>query len=170
MRSSGILAILILTLNCQPTLGLPEDTNLPIDIKAERQTLNKAKGELIYTGSVEIVQGSMKLLAEQVIRKSDENSEIITCVGNPVYFEVNTLEYGMVTGYANHVHYDRNNNKLTMTQDAKITQEDGSSTQSNKIYYDIGAEQLTFEGKPGERIETRLPPIRPKKDSADGDS
>ncbi|MCV6606313.1 MAG: lipopolysaccharide transport periplasmic protein LptA [Porticoccaceae bacterium] len=161
------LAIAILSPLAQ---GLPEDRLQSLQIKAEHNS-GDVNGNLVYSGDVEITQGSLQLKADKVVAQL--NQQTINCTGTPATFRLTTVDYGLVTGRAAELYFDRNSGTLKLSRDAVITKEDGSFTQGDTITYNIDSETWTVEGG-----VTVLPPAvaTPDKDSpqpeegVDGDS
>ena len=152
----------------QTALALPEDRLQPLQIKSERNS-GDVNGNVEYSGDVEITQGSLQLKADKVFVQL--NQQTINCVGKPASFRLTTEDYGLVTGRAEELYFDRNSGKLKLSKDAIITKEDGSFTQGDTITYNIDSETWTVEGG-----VTVLPPaVTPeaeteKEGGADGDS
>lgn len=69
MRQKSIrsaVALILAGLTCLPAAALESDANAPIEIAADRLDLNDQAGTAIYTGDVDMQQGSMKLTADRV--------------------------------------------------------------------------------------------------------
>ncbi|UTW46491.1 lipopolysaccharide transport periplasmic protein LptA [bacterium SCSIO 12696] len=137
-------------------LALPEDRLQPLEIKAEHNA-GDVNGNLIYSGDVRIVQGSLRLNADKV--EAQINQQTILCTGKPASFQLTTVDYGLVTGKAEELYFDRSSGKLRLSKDAIITKEDGSFTQGDTITYNIDSETWTVEGG-----TTVLPPAVTKPD------
>ena len=161
--SKFLCAAILLMTGSQLALALPEDRLQPLKIKAENN-IGNVNGNLTYSGSVVITQGSLKLEADKVETRGDQQT--IDCTGTPASFQLNTEEYGLITGSAKNLYFDRGKGQLLLSKGAKLTKADGSSTQGNTITYDLTSETWTIEGD----TTTVLPPAVQKKEDANGDS
>ncbi|MGS2723751.1 lipopolysaccharide transport periplasmic protein LptA [Porticoccus sp. GXU_MW_L64] len=137
----------------QTALALPEDRLQPLQIKSERNS-GDTNGNLVYSGDVQITQGSLQLKADKVVAQI--NQQTINCTGKPASFRLTTEDYGLVTGQAQELYFDRSSGKLKLSKDAVITKQDGSFTQGDTITYNIDTETWTVEGG-----TTVLPPAVP---------
>ena len=54
--------------------GVPHDPDQPVDVTAESLTLDQSSGEVTFTGDVVVVQGDLRLAADEVrVRYSDDS-------------------------------------------------------------------------------------------------
>ncbi|MDM3871277.1 lipopolysaccharide transport periplasmic protein LptA [Porticoccus sp. W117] len=164
-----LASLAIAGLLSQTAMALPEDRLQPLQIKAEHNA-GDVNGNLVYSGEVEITQGSLQLKADKVVAQI--NQQTIRCTGKPATFQLTTVDYGLVTGKAEELYFDRSSGKLKLSKDAVITKEDGSFTQGDTITYNIDSETWTVEGG----ITVLPPAVTPATDGkkqgegVDGDS
>lgn len=138
--------------------ALKDDTEQPINIESDSQSLDMENNTVTLTDNVVITQGSIKINAAKVVIKRQEGKkETIDSEGAPVLFQ-QTLDSGKpVNGQAQRVHYDLGTEFLTLTGNAELKQYD-SSIKAEKITYDVKKQQLKATGSQKSRVKTVLLP------------
>lgn len=138
--------------------ALKDDTEQPINIESDSQSLDMENNTVTLTDNVVITQGSIKINAAKVVIKRQEGKkETIDSEGTPVLFQ-QTLDSGKpVNGQAQRVHYDLGTEFLTLTGNAELKQYD-SSIKAEKITYDVKKQQLKATGSQKSRVKTVLLP------------
>ena len=143
--------------------ALKGDTNQPIDVLSENQSLNMDQSMATFTKNVIIKQGSILIHADKVVvirpQKSSTKKETIDAYGFPVYFEQKLDNGKLVKGKANKVHYDLANELITLTHKAELSQQD-SKINGRYITYDVKKQQLKANGSKGKRVRTILIPAQ----------
>ena len=90
-RSASLSGALLLWLASAalPTLALEGDASAPIEISADRLELDDQAGTAIYSGDVDMQQGSMKLTGARVEIKRNAEGQVsrVTATGNRAYIE-----------------------------------------------------------------------------------
>ena len=98
--------------------------------------LNIESGYSVYTGSVKITQGELKLTGDKVtIQQSNDEVERITVTGKPAHYNHVTEKGENIQAESEHMVYTASQNKLVMTVNAKLKQP-GHQVSSQKIVYD----------------------------------
>jgi lipopolysaccharide export system protein LptA len=132
----GLLAAALIALSgsCWP---LASDKDQPLEIAADSVEIDDARGISIYRGNVDVQQGSMRLLADEVtIHHAERSASRIEAVGNPVRFR-QKLDDGAkeVHAKAQRMEYDIDSDQIVLIQQAEIRQ--GTDTfRSDRITYD----------------------------------
>nr|WP_189466467.1 lipopolysaccharide transport periplasmic protein LptA [Halomonas qijiaojingensis] len=72
-----------------PAQALESDASAPIEVTADRLDLDDRAGTAVYTGDVDIRQGSMQLTGNRVEIQRNEAGEVtrVTATGNRAYIE-----------------------------------------------------------------------------------
>src|SRR5690554_7145276 len=65
-RMPALLLCLLLPLVAAPTLAQSRDAEAPVEVEADRLDLDDRAGTAVYTGEVDIRQGSMRLTGDRV--------------------------------------------------------------------------------------------------------
>lgn len=118
----------------QQVAALPDDNQQPIQLSADSADMDEGKGRSIYRGDVEVIQGSIRLLADTVtvLQEGREPQEIIA-VGNVRFSQQGPK--GPIKGKSRRAEYLVNSEILTLIDDAWIDQA-GDSMSSDRIIYD----------------------------------
>jgi lipopolysaccharide export system protein LptA len=165
----------ILLLVCLPaafTQALPDDRDQPIRITADKALRDEKKGVTIYSGNVQLVQGSMELEAEKLtIFHTSEDAEEIIAEGHPAKMRQQPeLTKGIVNAHAEVIKYFRAEERVHLQTGARIEQDD-AVVAGDSIEYFIAKQLITAESdqtRPGERVEVVIPPSLQQKEDGSG--
>lgn len=122
--------------------SLDTDAQQPIYIESDAATYDEKKGESVYTGNVQVTQGSMRmnsdrlviLMSETTTKKKELNKMIAT--GNPVRFKQKpSADKDEIRGKSLRAEYYGSDGKLILLEKAKIVQGKNTYT-SDRIEYD----------------------------------
>lgn len=130
-----ILALLLAVPALAP--AIESDKDQPIQIEADSVDIDDGKNTSTYKGNVELVQGSIRITADQVtVTQRQNKSDHIVATGNPVTFRQQTEDNkGTIKGKAKRTEYDANSETLYLIGEAVLTQ--GKDTfKSDRITYD----------------------------------
>lgn len=143
--------------------ALKDDTNQPINIVSDNQSLDMENSVVTFTDNVVITQGSILIKAQKVvITRAPENSGKkgkVEAFGAPVTFHQKLDDGKPVDGKANKVHYDLDAEFLTLTENAELRQLD-SKIVGQHITYDVKKQQLKAKGSAKSRVTTVLIPTQ----------
>ena len=170
-----ILASLSALLISVQVQALPEDSQQPINIEANRasQTTKNNIDITEYTGNVQIVQGSLKINGDHIVIHS-ENRQVVSMVakGSPVLFEQQSdPAKPPVKARGSKLKYLLKNDSVVLTGDASIDQ-NGSIVSGERIQYNIASEQVKARGGKEEDSRVRMilvPEREPNTSPAPGD-
>lgn len=158
--TSKILLTTTLAIASFSAFALKNDTNQPINIVSDNQSLDMENSVVTFTDNVVITQGSILIKANKVvITRPPENSgkkETVEAFGTPVTFHQLLDDGKPVDGKANKVHYDLGAEFLTLTGNAELKQLD-SKINGERITYDVKKQQLKANGGKS-RVKTVLIP------------
>ena len=161
--SSKIVLASTLVFMSFSALALKEDTNQPINIVSDNQSLDMNSRVVTLSDNVVITQGSIIVKASKVvITRPEENSkqkDKVEAFGNPVTFHQVMDDGKPVDGKANKVVYDLGTEFLTLTGDAELKQLD-SKINGSVITYDVAKQQLKANANSGARVKTVLIPTQ----------
>jgi lipopolysaccharide export system protein LptA len=145
--------------------ALSTDSQKPVYIDSDSQQLDMKSNQVTFVGSVKLKQGSIKMNADSVIvtrNAKDGSIQEIKGFGNLATFSQLTDDGKTLYGEAKILHYTLKDDLLTMTDNAMLSQDD-STIRSNKIRYNIAAQQLNADGNSKNRVSTVLQPQTIKK-------
>ncbi len=141
--------------------ALPSDSNQPINVQADSAEMDDKRGVAIYRGDVVITQGTLKITGDTVTITLNKEGDIdvFTSVGKPAYYEQQpSTNKDLVKAYGLTIQYFANNEKIIITDQAKVVQQ-GNTFRGEKIVYDTKMEIVTAgRGKQG-TITTPAPRI-----------
>ena len=145
-------------LTCQLTAhALDSDTQQPITIEADQVELDEKRQISTYTGRVKMLQGSVRVLADNVVIRGKANKIIeITAHGKPAYFrqrpEGQTMD---VEAQANVVVYQLAQTTVTLRGTAQMNQ--GNNVfRGEQIFYDIAANIVRANNGGDERSRVQV--------------
>ncbi len=160
--SHNFIFVTLLALFTANTAALPGDREQPIQIDADSAERNERTGITSYIGSVELTQGSLKILANRIdIYTINGEVDHTIATGESAYLtQQQSADKGPVEAWANKIKYSMNTEIVNLMGDARIEQE-GSIVESPEIDYFADQELVTAKGNAGsknERVHVTLPP------------
>ncbi|WP_020393990.1 lipopolysaccharide transport periplasmic protein LptA [Thiolinea disciformis] len=122
--------------------ALSDDVTKPVTLEADSVIFNKQAGTAVYSGNVQIKQGSLAISAGRIdISAPDNEIQTIRATGNPVRFQQMMDNGKQAIGSAKSMHYFVLQKRLMLEGDASLTQ-DKDTFSSNQIEYDIRSGEL----------------------------
>ena len=86
-KTSAAIVLAVLCGFAQAALAERADRNKPIHLEADRVTLDDAKQMAVFSGNVQMTQGTLAIYADQIIaRQGPDGFEHGTATGAPVHF------------------------------------------------------------------------------------
>ncbi|MCI7480329.1 lipopolysaccharide transport periplasmic protein LptA [[Pasteurella] aerogenes] len=163
LTTNKLILLTTLMMTSVSAFALKDDTNKPINIESDNQSLDMENSVVTFTDNVVITQGSILIKAQKVvIKRPPEDSgkkETVEAFGSPVTFHQILDDGKPVDGKANQVHYDLGTEFLTLTGNAELKQLD-SKINGNHITYDVKKQQLKANGSSKSRVKTVLIPAQ----------
>jgi lipopolysaccharide export system protein LptA len=133
---------------CGAAHALSTDKDQPIEIEADNAQLDKSKQVTIYTGSVVVVQGSIRMTGDKLTVTYDDNQQLKDAYlnGQPAYFKQRPDgRKEDFEGWALKMEYHAQQNLLHLIDQAKLKQGDQIMTGA-RISYDTKNSVLTARG------------------------
>ena len=152
-----------------PAMALTGDTNQPIHIESDQQSLDMQGNVVTFTGNVVVTQGSIKINADKVVvtRPADQKGkEVIDGYGNPATFYQMQDNGKPVKGRASKMHYELANDFVVLTGNAYLEQLD-SNIKGDKITYLVKEQKMQAFSDKGKRVTTVLVPSQLQDKSKD---
>ena len=150
-------ALLAASLSAQAKTG---DTDQPIHIESDQQSLDMQGNIVTFTGNVVVTQGTIKINADKVVvtRPADQKGkEVIDGYGNPATFYQMQDNGKPVKGHASKMHYELQNDFVVLTGNAYLEQLD-SNIKGDKITYLVKEQKMQAFSDKGKRVTTVLVP------------
>ncbi|MAA72561.1 MAG: lipopolysaccharide transport periplasmic protein LptA [Bermanella sp.] len=162
-RHSKILIACALLLTSLSSWSLPDDSQQEIRIASDSASLDKAKGEIIYSGNVKMQQGSLNIQAQTLtLIRTVEGLQKIIATGSPARYEQTLNEQeGKTLAYGETIIYNTKIEQLTLLNNAGLEKQ-GNVFSGEKIVYLIKEQRVKAES-PEQQNRIRMV-IQPKKD------
>lgn len=143
-------------------LALTGDTDKPIHIESNQQSLDMQGNVVTFTGNVVVTQGSIKINANKVVVTrpgGQQGKEVIDGYGNPATFYQMQDNGKPVKGHASHMYYELEKDYVVLTGNAWLGQLD-SNIQGDKITYLVKDQKMQAFSEKGKRVTTVLVPAQ----------
>lgn len=165
----ALAACLLPGLEVAPTLALPDDRDQPIHITADKAVRNEKEGITIYSGNVQMRQGSMELDADNlVVFHEREDANKIVARGEPARLRQQPeLDEGIVQAYGRVITYYRDKEQVNLRKDARLERDDGSLVTGDSIDYFIARQLVTAQSdssETGNKVFVVIPPSLTRSD------
>jgi lipopolysaccharide export system protein LptA len=168
LRAAALAAALALA---GPAAGEKADREKPINLEADRVTIDDAKQVATFEGNVVLTQGTMQIRADRmVVRQDAEGFQYGTAYGNLASFRQKREGFDeWIEGFAERIEYDGKADKLQMFKRA-LLKRTGDEVRGDYISYDSsteffrvlgGGKQAGTTGNPEGRVRAVLQP-KPK--------
>lgn len=141
------------------SLALPSDSEQEISIASDQASLSKQKGELIYTGNVELIQGSLVIQADKVtLIKNNQGMQKLIAKGNPARYQQLLSENEDKThAYGDTIIYNVINDELTLLENAGLEKQ-GNVFAGEKIVYLIKEQRVKADSTQQDRVRMVIQP------------
>jgi lipopolysaccharide export system protein LptA len=98
------------------------DRAKPVNVEADRLSLDDLKKESVFEGNVQLTQGSMMLRADRVVVRQDEQGfNYAFATGAPAYFRQKREGFDeYIEGFAQRLEYDGKQDKVEMFTEARV--------------------------------------------------
>lgn len=139
LKIAKLAAATLLTSLCMSSYALESDRDQPIYVAADRASIDDKTGITVYTGNVDITQGSMILRGDRIeLRRDTEgNVDQIISDGAPAYFEQQpSADQSVTVATGSKLDYAVGTQLLKITGNAKVTQA-GDEFTGARINYDM---------------------------------
>lgn len=165
-RTKTKLALILLlgyTSHFPVAFALPDDKNKEIHIASDQAHLDKPKGIIVYSGNVEMQQGTLNIQADKItLTRTPNGLEKIVAQGNPAHYEqLLSLEDGKTQAYGETIIFLMQSEELTLLKNAGLKKQ-GNLFAGDKIVYLI-KEQRVKADSPTEDSRIQMV-IQPKQD------
>ena len=159
---AGAVAILCSVLALLPAsaAALRSDAEQPIHIEGDDAEIDQNNETIIYTGSVQVAQGTLRVYGDRmVVKVKGDQVERITTLGAPAkYRQKLEDDEGEVNAHADTIIYHTAQERVYLNGAASLEQK-GNTLSGESIRYDIvnGKVDASTGNKPG-RVRMQLDP------------
>lgn len=145
-----LLTVFLSSLYSSGLSALESDKYKEIIIYSNSAKLNAKTGVVVYTGNVELYQGTIKITADELtVIKKDGKVDRAIAVGKTkqaTYQQQIKLNQGLTKARSNRITYSHKNNKAEFIGKAFLTQM-GNQVKGERIVYDIAKETALVGSK-----------------------
>lgn len=159
LRLNLLLAGLLLSATSL-AFAVTGDTDQPIHVESDQQSLDMQRNVATFTGNVIVTQGSIKINASKVVitrADGERGKEVIDGYGSPATFYQMQDNGKPVQGQAAHMHYELAKDFVVLTGDAVLEQLD-SNIKGDKITWLVKDQKMQVFSDKGKRVTTVLVP------------
>ncbi len=162
-NTNNIRLLLISTLlACSlPALAVTGDSDKPVNVTSENQSMDMQGNVATFTGNVIITQGTIKITADKVVVTrpgGDSKKTLVDAYGNPATFYQMQDNGKPVKGHAAKLHYDLAKDMVELTGNAYI-QQLNSNIQGDRITYLVKQQKMqAYSQGQQKRVTTTLVP------------
>jgi len=159
---ASVVAALASVLVVPPVSALDSDSEQPLEVEANAAELDEQQSTSLYIGEVQVTQGSMRILADEVLVHHKENNQPrkIIAIGNPVrYRQLLDDDPEEVRARALRMEYETDRDEITLIDEAELIQGEDRFA-SDRIVYNRVTERLTAgtSAQGRERVRIRIDP------------
>lgn len=143
--------------------ALPDDKNKEIHIASDQAQLDKPQGIIIYTGNVQMQQGTLNIQADKItLTRTPTGLEKIVAQGKPAHYEqMFSIEDGKTQAYGETIIFLMQSEELTLLKNAGLKKQ-GNLFAGDKIVYLIKEQRIKADS-PTEDSRIQMV-IQPKQD------
>ena len=147
LRPAALFFTFLLTIGLNTgAYALSTDVEKPVSIEADAVVFNKNAGTALYTGRVEIVQGTLRITADRIEISAPKNEiQTIKATGRPVMFRQKMDTGKNAEGQAKLMTYFVKQKRLQLSGGASLKQ-DRDNFSSNVIEYSTATGELKANG------------------------
>jgi lipopolysaccharide export system protein LptA len=153
------------------------DRSKPVNVEADKLTIDDAKKESVFEGNVTLTQGTLMLKADRIVVKQDaQGFNYGFAYGKPAYFRQKREGFEeYIEGYSERLEYDGRKDKMQMFTNAEI-RKGIDEVKGDYISYDavtefyqvIGGPSVVTNGNPKGRVRATIQPPAQTSDKLGG--
>ena len=152
-------------------LGVPEDADQPIHIRANNAEIDQDQQLVVYRGEVQVDQGTLRVNADEMtVEYRDQKVVRITATGKPAHYQQQIeVNEDQVKARSSTIIYHTQDERLDLVGDAYLFQK-GNEITGDLIKYDIVAGKVDAQSDSGGPVRMILQPATRAKSAAEPDS
>jgi len=152
-----------LMLSLLPVAGLGQtgDRDQPVNIEADRATLNEQTGNSVYEGNVHVQQGTLVLQGNKMtVQLKDNSIDTLVLTGDPAtYRQRPDGEESDQHAEAGRIEFHAKEDRIILLENARVWQPDDKELRSDRIVFDLKSNNVDAgSNKPGDRVHITLQP------------
>ena len=145
MKRAALICCVLLA--AAPASAEKADREKPVNLEADRVTIDDAKQTALFEGNVQLTQGTMQIRGDRMeVRQDKEGFKFGTTWGNPAYFRQKREGFDeYIEGWAERIEYDGRAETLQMYVRAQLKR-GVDEVRGNYISYDARTEFFQVTG------------------------
>jgi len=155
-----LLPLLVALAFSSASFALPEDSQQEIRIASDSAFMDKIQGQLVYTGNVEMQQGTLSIQADKItLIRNDDGLQKVIAEGKPATYEQTIVaDEGKTHAYGDTIIFQTNNEELTLLKNAGLEKQ-GNLFAGEKIVYLMKEQRIKADNqKTDSRIQMVIQP------------
>lgn len=147
--------------------ALPEDMQQEIHIFSDKASLDRGRGEIIYSGNVTMKQGTLYIEADKVtLIRNEHGLQRIIANGEPARYEqILSANEDKTQAYGKTIIYRTDIEKLTIIDNAGL-EKSGNVFTGEKIVYSIKDQRVQAGGQSTDKATGRIKMVIQPQDTA----
>jgi lipopolysaccharide export system protein LptA len=169
MGLPGTALLLLLLPVSGAGLAADRDRDQPINIEADRATLNEETGNSVYEGNVYVRQGTIVLQGKKMtVQLKDNSIDTLVLTGDPAtYRQRRDGEQSDRQAEAARIEFHARDDRVILLENARVWQAEDKELRSDRIVFDLKSNTVDAgSNKPGERVRITLQPGKQDESSA----
>lgn len=147
----------------QTAFALPQDSEQPVEISADRTEFDNSKQQHTLSGNVLITQGSMRISAEQItLQLKDGEITEVKGKGKPLHYSITDNDGQPLEASARQLLYRPIEAKLSLLGGASLSRPDRELS-GERIDYNINSARINAQGTAKKRVKITIQPEKKKK-------
>ena len=161
-RVTGALLGTALLLSLLPVTssGLTGDRSQPVNIEADRATLNEKTGNSVYEGNVYVQQGTLVLQGSKMTVQLNDNSiDTFVLTGDPAtYRQRPDGKESDQHAEAQRIEFYAKEDRIILLENARVWRSGDTELRSDRIVFDLKSDTFNAgSNKSGDRVYITLP-------------
>lgn len=140
--------------------GLTSDRDQPVNIEADKATVNEKTGNSIYEGNVQVQQGTLVLQGSKMtVQLKDNSIDTFVLTGDPAtYRQRPDGEESDQHAEAQQIEFYAKEDRIILLKNARVWRSDVKELRSDRIVFDLKSDTFNAgSDKPGDRVYITLP-------------
>ena len=161
-RVTGAMLGTALLLSLLPVTGsgLTGDRSQPVNIEADKATVNEKTGNSVYEGNVQVQQGTLVLQGSKMtVQLKDSSIDTFVLTGDPAtYRQRPDGKESDQHAEAQRIEFYAKEDRIILLKNARVWRSDVKELRSDRIVFDLKSDTFNAgSDKPGDRVYITLP-------------
>ena len=149
--------------------GLTSDRSQPVNIEADKATVNEKTGYSVYEGNVKVQQGTLVLQGSKMtVQLKDNSIDTFVLTGDPATSRQRPDgEESDQHAEARRIEFYAKDDRIILLENARVWRSDVKELRSDRIVFDLKSDTFNAgSDQPGDRVFITLPASSIEEDPA----